>query len=121
MDSSLHILSGQCPVIRYMVTERHNIASRMILKEISEGSYGSNLIQMYVGSPDRQAQHDLHITEQVRLRESLTVLYLHTSFTPVFVVKLDAPPAAPMLSWSFLPLLTQIGHLLPHHIKNSAV
>eukprot|EP00983_Pelagomonas_calceolata_P049608 1141594-Pelagomonas_calceolata.AAC.1 len=33
MDSALQILSGcQYPAIRYMVTERHNIASRMILK-----------------------------------------------------------------------------------------
>eukprot|EP00983_Pelagomonas_calceolata_P068652 1150022-Pelagomonas_calceolata.AAC.2 len=34
-DSALHFLSGcQCPVIRNMVTERHNIASRMILKVV---------------------------------------------------------------------------------------
>ena len=47
MDSGLHILSGcQCPVMRNMVTERHNIACRMILKEISEGSYGANLVQV---------------------------------------------------------------------------
>eukprot|EP00983_Pelagomonas_calceolata_P020312 641253-Pelagomonas_calceolata.AAC.1 len=44
MDSALQILSGcQCPVIRNMVTERHNMASRMILKVVSKGSYGSNL------------------------------------------------------------------------------
>eukprot|EP00983_Pelagomonas_calceolata_P034189 1070952-Pelagomonas_calceolata.AAC.1 len=47
MDSVLHILSGcQFPVIRSMVTERHNIASRMILKMDGEGSYGSNLINL---------------------------------------------------------------------------
>eukprot|EP00983_Pelagomonas_calceolata_P087024 1156871-Pelagomonas_calceolata.AAC.1 len=47
MDSALHILSGcQCPDIRNMVTERHNIASIMILIEVSKGSYGSNLIRM---------------------------------------------------------------------------
>eukprot|EP00983_Pelagomonas_calceolata_P056865 1144813-Pelagomonas_calceolata.AAC.4 len=28
----------QCPAIRNMVTERHNIASRMILKVVREGS-----------------------------------------------------------------------------------
>eukprot|EP00983_Pelagomonas_calceolata_P077559 1153918-Pelagomonas_calceolata.AAC.1 len=51
MDSALHILSGcQCPVILNMVTERHNIASRMILKVVSKGSYGSNLIHMDVVS-----------------------------------------------------------------------
>eukprot|EP00983_Pelagomonas_calceolata_P052012 1142656-Pelagomonas_calceolata.AAC.7 len=43
MDSALHILSGcQCPAISNMATERRNIASRMILKVVSEGSYGSN-------------------------------------------------------------------------------
>eukprot|EP00983_Pelagomonas_calceolata_P072469 1151734-Pelagomonas_calceolata.AAC.7 len=68
MDSALHILSGcQCPAIRNMVTERHNIASRMIWGVVSEGSYGSNLLQIDVGSADRLAlsQHDLQITEQV--------------------------------------------------------
>eukprot|EP00983_Pelagomonas_calceolata_P000587 20172-Pelagomonas_calceolata.AAC.1 len=60
------VLSGcQCPVIRNMVTERHNIASRMILKVVSEGSYGTNLLQMDVGSAANLAQHDLHITEQI--------------------------------------------------------
>eukprot|EP00983_Pelagomonas_calceolata_P022476 707253-Pelagomonas_calceolata.AAC.1 len=94
MDSALHILSGcQCPIICKMVTERHNIASRMILKVVSEGSYGSSLFQMDVGSADRLAQHDLHI-----LSKSLTALYLHTSLTPAFLIKLDAPPAALMLS-----------------------
>eukprot|EP00983_Pelagomonas_calceolata_P126719 1161333-Pelagomonas_calceolata.AAC.7 len=66
MDSALHIFSGcQCLAIRNMVTERYNIASRMILKVVSEGSYGSNLLQLDVGSADRLAQHDLHITEQI--------------------------------------------------------
>eukprot|EP00983_Pelagomonas_calceolata_P060685 1146484-Pelagomonas_calceolata.AAC.6 len=69
MDSALHILSDcQYPAIRNMVTERHNIASKMILKVDNEGSYGSKLIHMDVGSADRLAQHDLHITEQVSNR-----------------------------------------------------
>eukprot|EP00983_Pelagomonas_calceolata_P010244 333069-Pelagomonas_calceolata.AAC.1 len=43
MDSAFHILSVcQCPIIRNMETEQHNIAGRMILKVVSEGSYGSN-------------------------------------------------------------------------------
>eukprot|EP00983_Pelagomonas_calceolata_P014415 458953-Pelagomonas_calceolata.AAC.1 len=68
MDSALHILSGcQCPAIRNMVTERHNIASRM-MKLVSEGSYGSNLLQMDVGIADRLAEHDMHITEQISNR-----------------------------------------------------
>eukprot|EP00983_Pelagomonas_calceolata_P028973 908491-Pelagomonas_calceolata.AAC.1 len=69
MDSALHVPSGcQCPVICNIVTERHNIARRMVLKVVGEGSHGSNLLQMHVGSADRLAQHDLHITEQVSYR-----------------------------------------------------
>eukprot|EP00983_Pelagomonas_calceolata_P086879 1156849-Pelagomonas_calceolata.AAC.4 len=76
MDSTVHILSGsQCSVIRNMVTERHNIASRMNLKVVSEGSYGSNLVHMDVGSADRLAQHDPQITEQVSNRATLPYLF----------------------------------------------
>eukprot|EP00983_Pelagomonas_calceolata_P070188 1150685-Pelagomonas_calceolata.AAC.2 len=48
----------------YVVTDHYNVSSRMILKVVSEGSYGLNLVHMDVGSIDRLAQHDLHITEQ---------------------------------------------------------
>eukprot|EP00983_Pelagomonas_calceolata_P108021 1159409-Pelagomonas_calceolata.AAC.5 len=66
MDSALHILSVcQCPAIRNMVTERHNIVSRMVLKVVSGGSHRSNLVHVDLG---RLAQHDLHITEQVSNR-----------------------------------------------------
>eukprot|EP00983_Pelagomonas_calceolata_P019422 610584-Pelagomonas_calceolata.AAC.2 len=76
MHSTLCILSGcQCPVIRNMVTERHNIASRMVLKVVSEGSYGPNLTHMDVGSADRPAQRDLHITEQITNRVILPYLF----------------------------------------------
>eukprot|EP00983_Pelagomonas_calceolata_P089551 1157324-Pelagomonas_calceolata.AAC.1 len=45
--------------------ERHTITNRTILKVVSEGFYGSNLVHMDVGSADHLAQHDLHITEPV--------------------------------------------------------
>eukprot|EP00983_Pelagomonas_calceolata_P122633 1160925-Pelagomonas_calceolata.AAC.2 len=85
------------------LSERHNIASRMVLTVVSKGSYGSNLVRMDVGSAGHLARHDLHIIEQVSNRErqvyaSQTVIYLPTSLTPVFLVKLDAPPAALTLS-----------------------
>eukprot|EP00983_Pelagomonas_calceolata_P069182 1150284-Pelagomonas_calceolata.AAC.2 len=115
MDSALHILSGcQCSAIRNMVTERHNIGTRMILKVVSKGSYGSNLIHMDVGSADRLAQHDLHITEQISNR--VIPPYL---FDPSILIKLDAPPAPLMLSWSLLALQSQIDYLLPPHIGYS--
>eukprot|EP00983_Pelagomonas_calceolata_P033894 1061917-Pelagomonas_calceolata.AAC.1 len=69
MDSALHILSGcQCSVMRNMVTERHNVACRMILKLVSEGSYGANLVQLDTGNTNRLAQHDLQVPEQVSNR-----------------------------------------------------
>eukprot|EP00983_Pelagomonas_calceolata_P077913 1154062-Pelagomonas_calceolata.AAC.9 len=51
--------------MRNAVTERHNIACRMILKLVSEGSYGSNLVQLDVGSTNCLAQHILQVPEQV--------------------------------------------------------
>eukprot|EP00983_Pelagomonas_calceolata_P127525 1161413-Pelagomonas_calceolata.AAC.1 len=78
MDSALHILSGcQCPGMRniMMVTERHNIACRMILKLVSEGSYGANLVQLDAGNTNRLAQHDLQIPEQVSNRTVSSYLF----------------------------------------------
>eukprot|EP00983_Pelagomonas_calceolata_P004877 159874-Pelagomonas_calceolata.AAC.1 len=69
MDSALHILSGcPCPVMRNMVTERHNIACGMILKLVSEGSYEANLVQLDAGNTSHLAQHDLQVPEQVSNR-----------------------------------------------------
>eukprot|EP00983_Pelagomonas_calceolata_P046097 1139996-Pelagomonas_calceolata.AAC.2 len=51
-----------------MVTERHNIASKIIVRVVSEGSYGSNLVHMDVGSAESLAQLNLHITEQASNR-----------------------------------------------------
>eukprot|EP00983_Pelagomonas_calceolata_P026021 816885-Pelagomonas_calceolata.AAC.1 len=57
-----------CPIIRNKINERHNMASRVILKVVLKGSCRSNLIHTKVGSADRLAQHDLHITEQASNR-----------------------------------------------------
>eukprot|EP00983_Pelagomonas_calceolata_P075218 1152901-Pelagomonas_calceolata.AAC.6 len=81
MDSALHILSGcQCPVMRNMVTERHNhsqydIACRMVLRLVSEGSFGANLVQLDAGNTNRLAQHDLHVPEQVSNRAVPSYLF----------------------------------------------
>eukprot|EP00983_Pelagomonas_calceolata_P029321 918445-Pelagomonas_calceolata.AAC.1 len=129
MDSALHILSGcQCPVICNMVPERHNIASRMILKVVSKPPYRPNLVHMKerkskvyaleralreepvreivhmdVGSADRLAQHVLHITEQGSHCVKPLRYGVHTFLTPAFLIKLDAPPAA----------RCYLGHSLP--------
>eukprot|EP00983_Pelagomonas_calceolata_P049636 1141607-Pelagomonas_calceolata.AAC.3 len=53
---------------------------------VSEGSYGSNLLQMDVGSADRLAQHDLQCTS---LSNSLIVQCLPTPLTPAVLIKLE--------------------------------
>eukprot|EP00983_Pelagomonas_calceolata_P123431 1161003-Pelagomonas_calceolata.AAC.11 len=48
-----------------MVTDRYNIACRMILKLVNEGSYGANLVQLDAGTTNCLAQHDLQVPEQI--------------------------------------------------------
>jgi len=44
-DSQIHMLSGcQNASIQNMVTERHEIASRLIIKSLSKGDFGGNTI-----------------------------------------------------------------------------
>ncbi len=48
------VLSGcQHPIIRNIVTERHNIAGRLITKAKSKGLLGSCLVFIDVGSADK--------------------------------------------------------------------
>jgi len=65
VDSALHILSGcQHTQIRNMITERHNIACRMILKAIRKtGSLGSCIVSMDIGSNERMTMQNLQISE----------------------------------------------------------
>ena len=46
-----------------MITERHNIACRLIMKAIGTGSLGGCFVQMDIGSKDRLALQDLQIPE----------------------------------------------------------
>eukprot|EP00983_Pelagomonas_calceolata_P007470 243450-Pelagomonas_calceolata.AAC.1 len=46
-----------------MVTERHNIASRILLEGISTGSLGAGLASMDIGRADRLALQNLQIPE----------------------------------------------------------
>jgi len=62
-DSALHIFSGcQHPIIRNMVTKRHNIAGRLITKAISKVSLGSCFVSADVGSADKHRMQGLQIT-----------------------------------------------------------
>eukprot|EP00952_Eustigmatos_sp_NYUAD-ZCMA_P007810 32894-Eustigmatos_ZCMA.PRE.1 len=51
IDSALHMLSGcKHTVLKSMIIERHNIATRLIIKALSTGPFGANLCYTDVGS-----------------------------------------------------------------------
>jgi len=70
LDSALHILSGcQHTQIRNMITERHLLACRMILKAISKiGSLGSCIVSMDIGSNERMTMQYLQVPETAESR-----------------------------------------------------
>ena len=70
LDSALHILSGcQHTQIRNMITERYNLACRMIFKAISKtGSLGSCIVSKDIGSNERMAMQNLQIPETAESR-----------------------------------------------------
>ena len=96
VDSALHILSGcQHTQIRNMITERHNIACRMILKAISKtGSLGSCIVSKGIGSNERMTMQDLQILKQPKVE-----LFPNGSSHPASQIKTDLPPAAQILCW----------------------
>ncbi len=51
-----------------MVTERHNVACRLIMKAISKGFLAGCLVQLDAGSTDRLAQQNLQIPENANNR-----------------------------------------------------
>jgi len=75
-----------------MITERHNIACRMIFKAISKtGSLGSCVVSIDTGSNERMTMQDLQITAESRIVPKWL-------FTPASQIKIDlAPPAAQIL------------------------
>ncbi len=51
IDSQIHMLSGcQNASMQNKVTERHNIASKLIIKTLSKGDFGGNVIFTEIGS-----------------------------------------------------------------------
>jgi hypothetical protein len=61
LDCAQHILSGcQHTQRRNMITERHNLACRMIFKAISKtGSLGSCVVSIDIGSNERMTMRNL--------------------------------------------------------------
>jgi len=71
VDNALHILSGcqHTQIRNIMITERHNIACRMILKAIRKtGSLGSCIVSMDIGSNERMTMQNLQIPETAESR-----------------------------------------------------
>jgi hypothetical protein len=102
VDSALHILSGcQHMQIRNMITERHNIACRMIFKAIRKtGSLGSCIVSMDIGySNEREAMQNLQIPKTAEVEQ-----FPNGSPHPASQIKTDLPPAAQILCW-LLPSL----------------
>ena len=96
VDSALHILSGcQHTQIRNMITERHNLACRTILKAISKtGSLGSCVVCIDIGSNKRMTMQNLQVTETAESR-----IVSNGSSHPASQIKTDLPPAAKILCW----------------------
>jgi len=68
-DSQIHMLSGcQNASIQNMVTERHNIASRLINKTLNKGDFRGNIIFTRTGSETRMAQQSLVLPTHVAKR-----------------------------------------------------
>ncbi len=51
-----------------MVTERHNIAFRLIIKTLMKGDFGGNIIFTDIGSETRMAQQSLVLPTHVAIR-----------------------------------------------------
>ncbi len=63
-DSALHILSGcQHTIISGIITERHNVACRLIMKAISKGSLAGCLVHFDAGSTNHLAQQNRQVPE----------------------------------------------------------
>eukprot|EP00983_Pelagomonas_calceolata_P095084 1157964-Pelagomonas_calceolata.AAC.1 len=77
LDSALHILTGRKQSLSNIVTERHNIASRMLLKAISKSPLGAGLASMDIGSADLLAlqPEDLQILEHSTKRILLEYVF----------------------------------------------
>ena len=121
------ILSGcQHNIISGMITERHNVARRLIMKAISKGSLAgpivswcSSYVHMDAGSTDRFAQQNLQIPEHASNRTlpiwlfdaRLSVRDRLTSSRPdaILVTPLPAKSKPPST-----PHLQQVQHARSH-------
>jgi len=78
-----------------MITGRHNVACRLIIKAISKGSLAGCLVQLDAGSTDRLAQQKLQIPEHANNRTLPSWL-----FDARLSLEIDSPLVAPTPFWS---------------------
>jgi len=62
------VWEGCMAIISGMITERHNVACRLIMKAISKGSLAGCLVQLDAGSTHRLAPQNLQIPEHANNR-----------------------------------------------------
>eukprot|EP00983_Pelagomonas_calceolata_P032154 1009496-Pelagomonas_calceolata.AAC.1 len=85
-DTALRILSGcNHSTMTNMVTDGHNIASRILFKATSKGPLGAGLASIDIGNADRLALQDLQIPEHStnRTRSSLNIFSHDASLTKI--------------------------------------
>ncbi len=68
-DSAFHVLSGcQHTIISGVITERHNVACRLIMTAVSKGSLAGRLVHLDAGSTNCLAQQNLQVPEHANVR-----------------------------------------------------
>jgi len=81
-DNALHILSGcRHNIISVTVSERHNVACRLIMKAISKGSLVGCSVPLLDGSTDRLAQWNHQNPEHAYNRTSHSWLPMPVSLS----------------------------------------
>ncbi len=95
-DNALHNPSGcRQTIISGMITERHNVACRLIMKAISKGSLAGCLVHLDAGSTNRLANKIFKF-----LRMLIRGLYPAGFLVLVYLLEKDSPLVALMPFWS---------------------
>ncbi len=109
-DSALHILSGcRHTIILGMITERHNVACRLILKSISKGSLAGCLVHLVASSTACLAQQILKF-----LSMQIPGHYPDGFLMLVDLLQIDSPLVALLPFWSHLQTEKLKSPTTPH-------
>jgi len=95
-NSALHTLSGcRHTIISGMITERHSVSCRLIMKAICKGSLAGCLVHLDAGSSNRLARQIFKFLRMLR-----TGLYPAGFLVLVYLLEIDSPLVALMPFWS---------------------